>query len=64
MYIQPKSFLSRLLGVAWTVLLISLLLRLAAHLLADVWIWVIAIVAVVILVRIGFWWRSFRREYW
>ncbi len=64
MYIQPKSLLSRLLGAAWTILLIALLLRLAAHLLADVWIWVIVVIAFVILVRIGFWWRSFRREYW
>lgn len=64
MYIQPKSFLSRLLGAAWTILLISLLLWLAAHLLVEVWSWLVVIVAVVILVRIAFWWRRLRREFW
>lgn len=63
MYI-PKSFLSRLLGVAWTVLLISLLLWLAASLLAKVWEWIVVIIVVVILIRIGIWWRRLRREYW
>ncbi len=64
MYIQPKSFLSRLLGAAWTILLISLLLWLAACLLVDVWIWIVVIIAVVMLIRIGIWWRRLRRERW
>lgn len=64
MYIQPKSLLSRLLGAAWTVLLISLLLWLAAQLLADVWGWLVIIVAAVVLVRVGFLVRRLRREHW
>lgn len=63
MYI-PKSLLSRLLGAAWTILLICVLLWLAARLLADVWIWILIIAAVVILVRLGIWWRRLRRELW
>lgn len=64
MYIQPKSLLSRLLGAAWTILLISLLIWLAIHLLAEVWIWVVGIFAIGIAIRIGFWWRQIRRDYW
>ena len=64
MYIQPKSLLSRLLGAAWTILLIAALLWLAIHLLAEVWIWVVGIVAIGIAIRIGFWWRQIRRDYW
>jgi CHASE2 domain-containing sensor protein len=64
MYIQPKSFLSRLLGAAWTILLICVLLWLAACLLAKVWVWIVVIVTVVTLVRTGIWWRRLRREWW
>ena len=63
MYI-PKSFLSRVLSAAWTILLICTLLWLAARLLADVWIWIVVIVALVILVRIGIWAWRWRREEW
>jgi hypothetical protein len=63
MYI-PKSFLSRLLGATWTVLLICVLLWLAARLLAEVWVGIVVIVALSILVRIGLWWRRLRREWW
>ena len=63
MYI-PKSLLSRLLGAAWTILLIAVLLWLAVHLLAQVWIWIVAILGVVLLVRIGLWWRRAHREDW
>jgi len=63
MYI-PKSLLSRLLGAAWTVLLIAVLLWLAVRLLAEVWLWLVGIVALVILVRVGFWLRRWRREDW
>jgi hypothetical protein len=64
MYIQPRSLLSRLLGAAWTILVIATLLWLAIHLLAEVWIWVVGIVAIAIAIRIGFWWRRVRRDYW
>lgn len=64
MYIQPKSVLSRVLAAAWTMFLIALLLWLAAQLLADVWGWLVIIIAVVILVRLGIWVRRLRREYW
>ena len=64
MYLQPKSFLSRLLGAAWTVLIIVVLLWVAVHLLADVWIWIAGIVAAVLLIRIGLWVRRFRRDQW
>ncbi len=64
MYIQPKSLLSRLLGAAWTILFAALLLWLAIHLLADVWIWIVVIALILIAVRLGFWWRQIRREYW
>lgn len=64
MYIQPKSLLSRLLGAAWTILLIATLLWLAVHLLAEVWMWVVGIVVIAIAIRIGFWWRQIRRDYW
>lgn len=63
MYLQ-KSFLSRLLGAAWTVLLIAGLLWLAVQLLADVWIWLVSIVVLAVVVRIGFWVWRWRREEW
>ncbi|MGC4190536.1 MAG: hypothetical protein QM589_04780 [Thermomicrobiales bacterium] len=63
MYLQ-KSLLSRLLGAAWTVLVIAVLLWLAVHLLAEIWIWLVAIIAVVLLIRVGFWLRRFRRDQW
>lgn len=64
MYIQPKSFLSRLLGAAWTILVIAVLLWLAMRLLADVWIWLVGILALVVLVRLGIWARRWRRDAW
>jgi hypothetical protein len=63
-YFQPKSLLSRLLGAAWTILIIAVLLWLAVHLLAQVWIWIVIIIGVVLLVRIGLWWQRTRREDW
>jgi carbon starvation protein CstA len=64
MYIQPKSFLSRLLAAAWTILVIAVLLWIAARLLADVWGWLVGIVVVIVLVRLGFWLRRLHREDW
>lgn len=64
MFIQPKSFLSRLLAAVWTILLISLLLWLATCLLAKVWVWIVVIIAVFALIRIGIWGHRLRREYW
>lgn len=64
MYIHPKSFLSRLLEAVWTIVLIVLLLWLAAQLLADVWGWLVIIVAVVVLVRLGMWVRRLHRDEW
>lgn len=63
MFIQ-KSLLSRLLGAAWTILITALLLWFAVRLLADVWIWIVAIIVLLIAIRLGFWWRSIHREYW
>lgn len=63
MFIQ-KSLLSRILSAAWTLLFIAGLLWLAIHLLADVWIWIIAIAVIAILARLAFWWRQIRRDYW
>lgn len=63
MYV-PKSFLSRLLGAAWTILIIAVLLWLAVHLLAEVWLWVVGIMAVAIVIRIACWLRRFRRDQW
>lgn len=64
MYIQPKSLLSRLLGAAWTILVIAVLLWIAAQLLADVWGWLVGIVVVIVLVRLGIWVRRLHREEW
>jgi membrane protein insertase Oxa1/YidC/SpoIIIJ len=64
MYIHPKSFLSRLLGGAWTVLLIAVLLWIAAQLLADVWGWLVGILVVTVLVRLGIWAWRWRSEAW
>jgi hypothetical protein len=63
MYI-PKSFLSRLLGAAWTILIISLLLYGAVRVLEQIWIWIVIIVVVLILIRLAIWWRRVRREWW
>lgn len=63
MYIQ-KSFLSRLLGAAWTILVIAVLLWLAVRLLAKVWIGLVAIGVVVLVIRIAVWLRRFRRDQW
>ena len=63
MYV-PKSLLSRLLGAAWTILLIAVLLWLAVQLLAEIWIWLVGIGALVMLVRLGFWVWRWRREEW
>jgi len=64
MYIPPRSLLSRLLGAAWTVLVIAVLLWLAVRLLTEVWIWVVVIAFILLAVRAAVWWRHIRREYW
>ena len=64
MYIKPTSFLSRLLGAAWTIFLICVLLWLATCLLAKVWVWIVILIGAVILVRVGVWWRRLRRDWW
>lgn len=63
MYLQ-KSFLSRLLGAAWTILIIAVLLWVAVKLLAAVWIWIVVIGVVLLLIRIAFWLRRFHRDQW
>lgn len=63
MYV-PKSVLSRLLGAAWTILLIAGILWIAVHLLVEVWIWLVVIVAVAACIRLGFWARRWRRDEW
>ncbi|MGN6032924.1 MAG: hypothetical protein ACTHQE_14815 [Thermomicrobiales bacterium] len=63
MYLQ-KSFLARLLGAAWTILVVAVLLWVAVKLLQDVWIWVVTFVVVAVLLRIAFWLRRFRRDQW
>jgi hypothetical protein len=60
----PRSFLSRLLGAAWMILVITVLLWVAVKLLQEVWIWIVAIVVVAVLLRIAFWLRRFRRDQW
>jgi hypothetical protein len=62
-YLQ-KSFLARLLGAAWTILVVAVLLWVAVKLLQDVWIWVVTFVVVAVLLRIAFWLRRFRRDQW
>lgn len=64
MYTQPQSLLSRLLGAAWTILIICGLLWLAVHLLAEVWLWVVVVVVLFALVRAASWWHRLRREFW
>lgn len=64
MYMPPQSILSRLLGAAWTLLIICGLLWLAVRLLQQVWMWVIAVLILAVLVRLVFWWQRLRREYW
>ena len=63
MYLQ-KSLLSRLLGAAWTVLVIAVVLWFAVQLLADVWIWLVGIIALIVIVRLGIWARRWRRDAW
>ena len=64
MYIKQTSFLSRLLGAAWTILLICVLLWLAICLLAKIWVWIVVLIGAVTLVRVGFLWRRLRRDWW
>lgn len=64
MVVRPTSFLSRLLGAAWTILVIAVLLWLAARLLADVWVWVVGVAVLTLLIRILVWFRQWRREQW
>ncbi len=64
MYLQPKPWLSRLLGAAWTVLVIAVLLWLAVQLLADVWLWLVGIMVLTGHVRLGFWAWRWRRDEW
>lgn len=63
MYV-PKSFLSRLLGAAWTVFLIALLLWGAIWLLATIWVWIVVFVAIGALIGVGIWIWRLRRERW
>lgn len=63
MFIQ-RSWLSRLLSAAWTILFIVALLWLAAQLLTDVWIWIVIIAVIAIAIRLAFWWHRIRRDYW
>lgn len=63
MYLQ-KSLLSRLLGAAWTILVIAVLLWLAVQLLADVWLWLVGIIALTGLVRLSLWARRWHRDEW
>lgn len=64
MYIEPRSFLSRLLGAAWTTLCICGLLWLAIRLLEQIWVWLAVVVVVAALVKLVFWWRNLHREMW
>lgn len=63
MFIQ-KSLLSRLLSAAWTILFAAFLLWLAVQFLAEVWIWIVVIALVAVAIRLGFWLRQIRRDYW
>lgn len=64
MYIQPKSLLSRLIGAAWTIFFAAVLFWLAVQLLGDVRTWIVVIAAIAILIRLAWWWRGIRRDYW
>lgn len=64
MYVQPKSLLSRLLGAAWAILVIVVLLWLAVQLLADVWLWLVGIAVIASLIRLGFLVRRLHRDDW
>jgi hypothetical protein len=63
-YFPPKSFLSRLLGAAWTLLFIAVLLWLAVWLLMQIWLWIvgIALLCIVAIVAVRVW--RVRHERW
>jgi len=68
MYLPPKSLLSRLLGAAWTILLITGVLWVSVRLLREIWIWLVVIAIVVVLIWIVVWiliWvRRLRQDLW
>jgi Flp pilus assembly protein TadB len=52
--------LSRLVAVAWTVLLISIVLWVAAWLLSQIYVWLIVIAVVAVAIWLLAWWRRRR----